>query len=210
MLISLLCPTRQRRDKFMRMCESAKATAGCDIEILSASNDRRDTYAQYKFPDDTPTVHMWNILAERAKGNLLMLCADDVIFSTPEWGKALLENYSKLENKIHVYHLLDSRDANGTPHPIVSREWVNAIGYFVPPIFLHWYVDTWTVAIARANGHFTHLKDYLLVHDKPSDYGEADETHNRIRAMGWRERDGIVNVTCQHFLELEKQRISAL
>ena len=207
-MISLLCPTRQRREQFQRMCESAKATAGCEIEILSVSNDHRDTYTVFNLPDDIPTVYMWNYLADKAKGKLLMLCADDVIFSTPGWGRALLDHYESLENKIHVYHLLDSRGDNGTPHPIVTSEWYDTLGYFLPPLFLHWYVDTWTVEIARYNNCFTHMKDYLLIHDKPSDFGNPDNTYQHIRRIGWWQRDKEVNDRCQHFLTCEKMRLS--
>lgn len=195
------------------MCESASKTAvhKDKIKIYSGSNGN-DTYAKYQFPIDCPTVFMWNELAKEAMkdpaNKLFMLCADDVIFSTPLWDEALIEHYNKLENKIHAYSLRDSRDNDGTPHPIVSREWIEAMGYFVVPIFMHWFVDTWTVETARANNCFTHLKDYLLVHDKPSDKGNGDETHNHIRCMGWRERDKQVNDSCQHYLAQEKQKLN--
>lgn len=164
-----------------------------------------------KFPDGQPTCHKWNRLAEEAlkdtANQLFMLAADDMVFSTPCWDQALLDHYNALENKIHVYALRDSRDENGTPHPIVTREYIEAMGYFLPPIFLHWFVDSWTVEIAKANNCFTHMKDYMLIHDKPSDRGEADATHNRIRSMGWHERDTWVNEKCQHFLAVEKTRL---
>lgn len=164
--------------------------------------------------DGEPTVYRWNVLAKRAlrepENKLFMLAADDIVFSTPCWDEALLNHYNSLENKIHVYALQDSRDPEGTPHPIVTREWIEAMGYAFPPIFLHWHLDTWTVAISKANNCFTHLKDYLLVHDKPSDRGQPDETHTRIRSLGWHERDKYVNETCQHFLECEKQRLGRI
>lgn len=211
-MIALLTPTRARLEQFKRMCESASKTAvnKSAIKIYSASNGE-DAYAKYQFPVDCPTVFMWNELAKIAmqdeSNKLFMLCADDVIFTTPCWDEALLNHYNALENKIHVYHLQDSRDTNGYPHPIVTREYVDAMGYFVPPIFMHWFCDSWTVAISAGMGTFTHLKNYLLVHDKPSDKGQPDETHNRIRRMGWHERDKTVNEDCQYLLAYEKQRL---
>lgn len=208
-MIALLCPSRDRQQQFTRMAESAAKTAKL-FQIYSGTNGG-DGYCRYSFPTDMPTVYMWNYLAAEAmkdKANkLFMLCADDVIFSTPCWDEALLDHHDKLENKIHVYALQDSRDENGTPHPIVTREYIDAMDYFIPPIFLHFFPDTWTVDISRANSCFTHLKDFLLIHDKPSDKGQADETHNHIRRMGWRERDQSVNDNCQHFLEYEKFKL---
>lgn len=226
MTIALLCPTRGRSAQCQRMIESAYRTTDTKVCIYLAETEgdkgyaieqpssdvlRRIEIGSIPTPDGQPTGYKWNMLAEIALENpnnkLFMLAADDMVFTTPCWDKALIDHYNALENKIHVYALRDSRDENGTPHPIVTREYIEAMGYFLPPIFLHWFVDSWTVEIAKANNCFTHLKNYLLVHDKPSDKGQGDETHNRIRAMGWRERDKWVNEHCQHFLQQEKHRL---
>lgn len=224
MTIAILCPTRGRPEKIHRMLRSAQETSSSIIQALIASADiDSDIYmptgiekilvSAHTVPDNLPTAHKWNLLAEKClqydRIKLFMLGSDDMYFDTPGWDKSLLDHYNALENKIHVYALQDSRDPDGTPHPIVTREYIEALGYFVPPIFLHWFVDSWTVEIAKANGVFTHLKDYLLVHDKPSDKGVCDETHNRIRQWGWHERDKWVNEKCQHFLEHEKTRLCA-
>lgn len=223
-MIALLCPTRGRPDSAMRMEDSALATARNAENIRTRyaiheseralyTSGAENLWKNVSFYNGEPTtVFLWNSLAmtmmKRTEIRLFMLAGDDMIFTTPGWDAALLEHHAALENKIHVYALRDSRDENGTPHPIVTREYFEAMGYFMPPIFLHWYIDTWTVEIATANGCFTHMRDYMLVHDKPSDKGQADETHNRIRRMGWHERDKYVNDTCQHFLEFEKQRLA--
>jgi hypothetical protein len=209
-MIAILCPTRGRERAFLRMCESAHNTSENDVYIFSGSNGG-DAYASVQYPTDMPTCYMWNDLAKAAMkhphNKLFMLGADDTVFATPHWDSALIEHYNALENKIHVYHLQDSRDKDGTPHPIVTREYINALGYFMPPIFMHWYVDTWTVGIAKANACFTHLRDYMLVHDKPSDRGEPDETHNGIRRMGWAVRDRAVWESCADYFELDIARL---
>ena len=145
---------------------------------------------------------MWNEMAKEARGDFFMLAADDIIFSTPCWDQAL-----EIKDKPHVYHYQDSRDTDGTPHPIVNRKWADTLGYFLPPIFMHWYVDTWTVEIAKSKDCFTHLRDYLLIHDKDSDKGLADETHNRIRRMGWRERDKQMWECSNGYREIDKRLI---
>lgn len=224
MSIAILCPTRGRPDKFLRMVASAYDKT-CGVYVYAGYDenpkgqnhgygwDSIDTYERY-FPENMPTAQKWNSLAEYAMTypdtthKLFMLGADDMVFDTPGWDRALLDHYNALDNKIHCYALQDSRSCDGTPHPIVTREWVEAMGYFMPPIFLHWFLDTWTVAIAKANGVFTHMKDYSLIHDKPSDRGQPDETHSRIRQWGFHERDKWVNEHCQHFLELEKRRLA--
>lgn len=217
-MITILCATRNRPRQFTRMAASALATAHDreNIRICFYTADADPAYEDYACPDnayryvgpDWPGVAALNHLWQSApSSDLYMIGSDDMVFTTPHWDKALLDHYASLVNKRHVYALLDSRDAKGTPHPIITREFASALGYIAPPIFLHWYVDTWLVEIATRNDCFTHLNDYLLIHDKPSDKGLADDTHNRIRRMGWHRRDAFVNQSCQRFLDLESARM---
>lgn len=224
-MICLLCPTRARPEQCRRMIESIELTASdmiyvclafseedaVDYDIPIGKLSRHVSISHYIMPD-CPTAFKWNYMAEhqmqKKEHDIFMLAADDMIFITPGWDNALTKHYQSLQgNRSHVYSLRDSRDSIGTPHPIVTKEYIDAMGYFLPPIFLHWYVDTWTVEIAKANHCFTHLTDYMLLHDKPNDIGEADETHNRLRRLGWIDRDKWVNDHCQHFLALEKSRL---
>lgn len=211
-MISILCPSRGRPAKCLRMIESVKNTAENAEIHVAVLEEERIKYEEFlgrniEVVPEWSTVMTWNYLAGKAQGDLIMLGSDDTVFTTPGWDSALIEHYNSLDNKIHVYSLRDSRDRAGTPHPIVTKEFIAAMGYFLPPIFLHWFVDTWIVDIAKANNCFTHLTDYLLVHDKPSDSGDPDETHNRIRRQGWHRRDQYVNDTCQHFLGHERIRL---
>lgn len=221
-MIAILCPTRGRPEQCRRMIDSAIKTSSQGTSLrfhLGVGSDIPEYEKEFppsiikihSYQDNLPTVQKWNMLAEEAKNNpyngLFMLGADDMIFETAGWDKALIDHYNALENKIHVYALQDSRDETGTPHPIVTREYIEAMGYFLPPIFLHWFCDTWTVEIARANNCFTHLTDYSLRHKKPSDHGNPDETHSRIRSWGWNERDKYVNNKLQPVLEFEKNRL---
>lgn len=225
-MIAILCPTRGRPEQFARMVSSIRSM---NVRVLMGYEKQEfDVYYEHickcrppfeispiELHDMLPTAHKWNLLSEVAMinrssyhdCNLFMLGADDMAFETPGWDKALIDHYNALENKIHVYSLQDSRDENGTPHIICTREYIEAMGYFVPPIFLHWFVDSWTVQIARANNCFTHFKEFVLRHDKPSDVGKPDETHSRIRQWGWHERDKWVAEKMGHVLKGEIKRL---
>lgn len=221
-MIAILCPTRGRPEQFKRMVDSVRKTSSA-VKVFATADKEYDGVQIDEWlysPDGLPTAQKWNNLAQfvmaepRLKWRndnevrLFMLGSDDMYFDTPGWDKALIDHYNALENKVHVWSLQDSRDKDGTPHIICSREYIEAMNYFIPPIFLHFFVDTWTVQIAKANSCFTHMRDYLLVHDKPNDRGQADETHSRIRQWGWHERDKYVNDTMQHVLWFEKQRLA--
>lgn len=224
MTFTLICPTRSRPDQMRRMWQSALATAHNPENLhLVLGVDHDEQLLHYASAPRGATVcvlrdhgivygvnSMVHSLMQNYQNALFMIAPDDVIFTTPHWDKAITDHYAALKNKAHVYCMRDSRDPDGTPHPIMTREYVDMMGYFFPPIFLHWYVDTWTADIAKSCGIFTHLLDYELMHDKPSDRGKLDDTHYRPRARGWHERDTFVNMTCQHFLEGEKERLARL
>jgi hypothetical protein len=212
--IALLCPTRARMPQCKRMIQSASDTASYNslsYYVAATSGVDSPDFPCNFLPDGMPTAFKWNLLAEEAmkdpSNKLFMLASDDIVFSTPLWDQALLDHYNKLQNKIHVYHLQDSRDPDGTPHPVFTREWVETLGYMVHPMFLHWIIDTWSVEIAKYCGAFTHMKDYLLEHIKPSDHGNPDATHTGIRGMGWNTRDLWTAEKCKYILEFEKQRM---
>jgi len=215
-MLAILIPSRQRPEQFARMVESVRITSSKPVKIfLCITPEEYESYKPHVTndmvvifqPDNMPTAQKWNLLAQIAMKDeslkLFMLGSDDMYFTTPLWNEALIST-----GKPHVYALQDSRDENGTPHPIMTREWIEALGYFVPPIFLHWFIDSWAIEIAKYNNCFTHLKDYLLVHDKLSDKGEGDETHNKIRQSGWRERDQYVDGKMRHLLQIEKERLA--
>lgn len=214
--IALICPTRGRPVQFRRMVDSAMRTAQNPDNIhvyfyLAETDSTRDYYPNLErttrfLGHDWSAVMASNYLAQHTNGeSLLFMCADDCVFSTPHWDTALLE--ASKDGKPCVFSLLDSRDPNGTPHPIVSRSFMEVLGYFMPPIFLHWHCDTWVSDIAKSTGCFVHLRDYLLIHDKPSDRGQPDETHRRIRDLGWNIRDKYVNDVCQDYLAMQKEKV---
>lgn len=217
-MISILVPTKGRPIEYNRMIKSISDTSSLARVFTGISETDQSVYGikgNLITPEWMPTSHKWELLANKAyretDSKLFMLGADDTIFATKDWDKALFSHYEGLTNKIHVYSLCDSRDKAGTPHPIVTREYVEAMGYFLPPLFLHWFVDSWTVEIAKANNCFTYFDDLLLIHDKPTDKMEdkwgGDATRNDIRKAGWLSRDMYVNKSCKHFLEAEKNRL---
>lgn len=163
----------------------------------------------FEFPDWTlPMCH--NVLSEIAiKHDLHFGVGDDQIFVTPGWDKALMDSYDALTNKIHMWSLLDNRDPKGMPAPIMSKEYIEAMGWRVPPYFMHWYCDTWSTEIAKANNILTHLTDYMLVHDKGPEKGVEDATFSRIRQRAGVDRDAWVDQKCHHFLDVEINRLKA-
>lgn len=203
-MISVLCPTRGRPEKCLKMVNSALNMCGDErLEILLyiADNDQDVDVYKNLFNDyqnvkiyigpDQPTSMSWNFLSRLASGNLLMLVGDDCIFKTKYFDRILIDKYNDLQDKIACFSFQDGRGRVGEshPHPVMTKEWVKCFGYFVRPEFNHWYIDTYNISLAKKIGCFYYIKEILVDHQKDSDLGKFDETHKRIRANGWKEHD---------------------
>lgn len=194
-MISILCPSRGRPILAKKMIDSALETAGQPIEIILYLNDDDPTLDEYKNlidsqyyqigPDRSPG-YSWNKLAEVCSGDILFLMGDDATFETYNWASKIIEAFDKFPDKIAcVYPYVPGIKKSNNPHFCVHRNWVNVLGYFVPPHFWHWYVDTWTRTIARNIGRYICLEDFPL----PIILNPADETVARKDRLSLRERD---------------------
>lgn len=208
-MISILCPSRGRSDKVRKMAESALTLADGVVEVLffidlweeegkrpnkGYTNNQRELGV--KFYDkgsslittggpDQPTNLSWNQLAQQAKGEILIVCGDDVEFKTQGWDTKLKEAAAKFPDGYCILSCNDGRGGSTShPHPIYTRKMYEALGYVMHPSFLHWGPDDFAAKLGHRLGRHIWLEDVLLEHQKPSDTGLGDETHNRIR-KGW-------------------------
>lgn len=196
--IGICVPTRQRPAEYARMRESVMDTIKtANVLIYSSVQGDPKGYtheADHYAPDYMPTVYRWNLLAKMAfeqRCDFIMLGSDDMKFLDAGWDDALIEAHDgiSLARPDCVFHLQDTRDVNGTPHPIISRELYEQQKFLISPAFLHWFGDTVLVSFAKAKQAFVHIRSHRLDHIKPSDIGMGDSTHNSIRRAGWYERD---------------------
>lgn len=224
MSIAMLCPTHWRPELCREMLESVKANTADISDItfyfcLDNTDDIKpyqDLFSSIKDLSIAVCVYrQWtlsmcfNRLAEDAKGHdLYCLISDDCRFGSYGWDRALKNSYESLSNKIHMWCLQYNLDWDGTAFPILSKEFIHAMGWVVPPLFAQYYCDTWLGEIARANNCLTYLRDFNLVHEKKHPLGQGRELNDDVRRRAVLSRDSYVNDTCKHFLEYEKQRLA--
>ena len=163
-MISILTPSRSRPKLAKRMVESALRNPGCKVEIkffLNNDDPYLEEYKsfldpeQYTIGPNQSTSYSWNLMAEDAKHDILFLVGDDAQFDTDLWGIKVLEAFDKYPDKIVcVYPRAPTVSKYKSPHFCLHKNWVRALGYFLPPHFHHWYVDTWIIDVAqRINRH---------------------------------------------------------
>ena len=147
--ITLCCPSRGRPEYAKRMQNSAFATAANpnNIKVKFYLNQDDPMLKQYDVIDaeigiDRSTVMSWNMLAEKERSRMYMLVGDDAEFITTGWDRIFLQQYRKYPDGIFMIGTATGKkhglENQTSPHPVITREWREALGYFWPFQFHHW------------------------------------------------------------------------
>jgi hypothetical protein len=218
-MISLLVPTRNRPEAMERLCQSAYSTAKekDDIEIVFyVDKDDKESKAKaeelkskdeynIKFLTGKRIVlsNMWNECYKIATGPIYQHAGDDIVHRTRYWDNYIRKEFEKYPDKIlFVYGrdgIVDS-DELGT-HGFIHKNWIETVGYFVPPYFSADYNDTWLTDLAKRINRLVYLPDLYIEHLHFSvGKAELDETYKDQRAR--RKRDKVRAL----YREKEKER----
>lgn len=207
-LISLLLPSRGRPDWFRRLLASALHTAvhPRQVEVVAyVDNDDPELFNYGSLHGQLPQLRLltgprclmsaaWNRCAAEAEGEIFMHCGDDVVFQTPGWDAVVRKEFAATEDKI-LFAYGDDLGPNGKvfgTHGFVHRRWVEAVGYFLPPLFSSDWNDVWLNEVAEAIGR-KKLLPFVTEHMHYT-FGKAerDRTHAEREERG--ERDNVVQV----------------
>ena len=181
-----------------------------DIQILFYLNEDDKTLKQYTSvlpadsfivgPDQSTSYSWNNNLLPLAKHDIVFLAGDDVRFQTQGWDQTIINVFDHYEDKICMVvpwcgkstdwkkDLPDQPIVNvphgikvGSPHFALHKNWINTLGYFLPPWFWHWYVDTYNQTIANKLGRLIFIPHTLVLAKKiMDDTGEKVRKHLNI------------------------------
>lgn len=162
MKISILAPTRARPHSMQRLWESAWETADHKDELeIVFYMDKDDIHSHEQFLRMDSPQHlgiigerivlsqMWNECQKVATGEIFMHAGDDIIFRTASWDTHVREAINSFPDKIAFVHGRDGiQDEKLGTHGFLHKNWVDTIGYFVPPYFSCDYNDTWLTDVS--------------------------------------------------------------
>jgi hypothetical protein len=178
-MISLLCPTRNRVDMLRRMWVSACDTANNpdDLElVLYVDKDdtetltlnpmqHRGTIKHIMENKKEPYGNLHNICAANASHDILMGCADDVVFRTQGWDTKVLAEFDRIPDKIgYIYPNDGHHGENLGTHGFFHKNWLDVLGYLVPPIFTVDYSDNYVMDVSKGIGRSIYIEDILVEH----------------------------------------------
>jgi len=188
-MISIVVPSRNRPDNLTRLVKSLKDTSSnfdnLDI-ILRLDDDDKDLAEYKKRLDGYKNINilvdgkrenlsdLWDECYYATKHPLVMMCADDVVFRTKNWDKIL---NNRMPNPDKTLYLAWCDDKNQGPLiptlPIMSKAWIDSIGYFVPRDYVCDFCDVHIHEIARRLQKFNievmlYNKDIIIEHMHPT------------------------------------------
>jgi len=152
-------------------------------------------------PLTTPLIN--NILADRAQGDILIITNDDQIFVDKNWDVRIDQEAARYPDDIYCMWFNDGRyQEKICTFPILSRKWVDTLGYIEPFLFEHFNCDLWTWQIGQMIDRLHYIPDILVEHLHPdTGKAEADETTERNLKGGRPDRDRAI------FAKFERYRV---
>tara|TARA_R110001592_G_scaffold29255_2_gene106279 strand:+ start:1634 stop:2353 length:720 start_codon:yes stop_codon:yes gene_type:complete len=206
-MISFCCPSRGRPELAKRLVDTATSTQQGKTEFLFYLNNDDPTLEQYKdlldekhytVGPNQSTCYSWNLMAKKAKHDIVMLMGDDVQIQTQDWDSIIVNEFNRYEDRILMVVPSDGR-LKGTgrialeeptlwpdkllpaAHFAVHKNWINTLGYLAPPFFWHWHVDSYTQKVARKLGRCLYLPTVVFKAKKIfDDTGKQVRTHLNI------------------------------
>lgn len=169
-----------------------------DVELVAYVGDDDDlqryramTIEPVRWESGPPLAPIagWNHLAETSpEAKILFQCDDDVLFRTPAWDLTVRKAFEDCPDRIMVAWPDDGKQPFGTKL-FLSREWIEAVGYFMPPQFASQFCDIWVSSVAKEVGRYVRLP--VLIEHLHWLWGksENDATYQRGRSLAMAHRD---------------------
>jgi hypothetical protein len=197
--ISILCPTRNRVNtqigNFVHDLISTCRTTADNPEqiefVFYCDDDDDDTKKYFELFDDLlvkticgPRIilsEMWNKCYDKSSGEILLHCGDDLRFRTFGWDTIVRNKFSEIDDRIAFVFGADGYvnppESFGT-HGFIHKNWVEVVGYFVPPYFSSDCNDSWLNDVAKIIQRHFYVDIYTEhLHPVVGKY-VWDDTHN--------------------------------
>jgi hypothetical protein len=168
--ISLLLPTRGRPGPLEKVFDSLEANTLdkrlIDVWVYVDEDDEQTrafinskVWTRYGFDinwivgEKLPggPSRLVNELWQRCTTNagIYMGIADDYIFVKKYWDVLVRQAFTRYPDRIAVAYPEDPTAPGQITHVILSAEWLNLLGRFIPDYFPFWYGDAWIEQVAQ-------------------------------------------------------------
>ena len=166
--------------------------AVADLKVEFSSSD-----ISLRFGPSVGVPKAANNLYDDTTADIVMTSNDDQVFIDNGWDDRLDLEIAKYPDGIFCMWFNDKWESeNFCTFPVISRRWIETLGYLQFPFFEHFFVDAWIWMLAKAVGRDHYIADVVVEHrhwktgkaEKDSTYEkhlttEDDSRHARDRAV---------------------------
>lgn len=198
MKVSVVFPSR---DRAVLAAEALDSLGTGDFEVLMAIDEdepNEEAYTAITVGRKNLNIYIttrygyqnlheyYNYLAERAKGDWIMLFNDDAIMQTNNWVNIIAKEDHTIPQVLNVWNPLDNL------FPLISRAWYEAVGHFAK----NTHVDSWVQQVADIDGRSKYVEGISIKH-----LGEElhDKTHTEVR--------DVVRQTSEAYRKMGEERL---
>jgi hypothetical protein len=162
-----------------------------DFEILVAIDDDDPAWEgrallayhntrYYRWPRPRTLGDKLNRLASEAKGDILFFIANDMLMETRGWPERVRDGVARLPASRIGVPFANSTLSPGVPcYPVITRETMEAVGYFMEPSYPFWFLDDVWAAIGIMIGQLFPIDVTLSAQPGPG------KTHGLIDVSFW-------------------------
>ena len=127
-----------------------------------------------------------NILFEKSTADVFLTSNDDQVFIDSSWDSRLDAEITKFPDNIFCMWFNDNWESkNFCTFPIVSRKWIETLGYLQFPFFEHFFADAWIWMLAKSIGRDHYIDDLTIEHRHwKTGKSERDLTYKKHLSAG--------------------------
>ena len=106
-----------------------------------------------------------NRLFEKSNADIFLTSNDDQVFIDQDWDLRLDIEINKFPDNIFCIWFNDNWESQKfCTFPIVSRKWIETLGYLQFPFFEHFFTDAWIWMLAKSIGRDHYIDDLIVEH----------------------------------------------
>lgn len=142
-----------------------------------------------------------------ADRDIYQLAADDIRYKTPGWDQRVRAAFEAYEDRIALVWTRDRLNADNpldcATHPFLHWNWIEAVGYLVPPAFCR-CIDVWLMQIAVRLGRDKYLPDVFIHSPTRQERSEVDQTLMDLDARIGTDNRRFAERKAEQMADLEK------
>ncbi len=197
--LAIVCPSRNRPGTLKRMIENALSTCSADILVYVDEDDEKrteyfDISQDYRqngrvfiyFGEHVGRGQAVNALVKRCTDyRMYLILSDDVTFVRNDWEQQVVAAMDSFGDDIGLVHLESENGKEYANWCIVSRKWIDTLGYFNAPGMTWFCQDSVIQILAEALDRIVFIRPQVINHAIENHPNVMERFHDDVSNFLW-------------------------